>query len=84
MGVSLCLYELHNITANINMFGITFNGGLTKWLEDGKLKVVEDYTDGLENAYDAFLTLFHDVQGEKSNLGKKIVRIAEPPLPIAN
>jgi len=61
---------------------------MAKWLESGELRVVEDVTEGLEHAYDAFLTLFHDVPqqggaGNKTNLGKKIVRIAaQPPLPL--
>jgi NADPH-dependent curcumin reductase CurA len=66
---------------------------LAAWLEAGDIHVREDVTDGLENAYAAFLTLFHDVPGvawqvgvtpggKGSNLGKKIVKISEPPLPL--
>lgn len=52
------------------------------WIKDGRLKVVEDTTYGLENAYNGFRTLFHGI-GEKSNIGKKIVEVANPPLPLA-
>ncbi len=43
-----------------------------QWLKEGRLKVRESVTDGLENAPGAFLGL---MRGE--NFGKQIVRIAE-------
>lgn len=54
------------------------------WIRDGKLKVVEDTTEGLDHAFDAFTTLFHGIGASKSNVGKKLVKIAEPPLPLAD
>ena len=60
-------------------------GVLASWVCSA-FKVVEDVTDGLEHAFDAFLTLFHDAPqpggAPKTNLGKKLVRISEPPLPL--
>lgn len=57
---------------------------MSKWLKNGELKIAEDVTEGLENAYDAFLTLFHGVGNTKINMGKKLVHISDPPLPLVN
>lgn len=54
---------------------------MSGWLKTGQLKIEEDVTEGLENAYDAFLTLFHGVGNNQTNFGKKIVHIADPSLP---
>lgn len=54
---------------------------MANWLKRGRLKVQEDVSTGLENAFDEFLSFFQGV-GDKNNVGKKIVNIAEPPLPI--
>jgi len=44
------------------------------WLRDGRLKYRETIVDGLDNAPQAFLGLFH---GE--NIGKLIVQVAQDP-----
>ena len=55
---------------------------MSGWLRSGELKVLEDKTVGLEHAFDAFTTLFHGVGAKQTNLGKKLVHIADPPLPL--
>ena len=50
---------------------------LSAWLATGKLKAREDVQEGFENIPKTFLRLF---QGE--NIGKQVLRIAEPPLEI--
>lgn len=50
---------------------------LNSLIQDGKLKVREDETVGLENAFTAFQGMFHDIGKGSPNFGKKIVRIAE-------
>ncbi len=47
---------------------------ISGWLKDGKIKVVEDVIDGLENAPAALLGLLH---GE--NRGKRMIRVAPDP-----
>jgi hypothetical protein len=47
---------------------------ISGWLKDGKIKVVEDVIEGLENAPAALLGLLH---GE--NRGKRMVRVAPDP-----
>jgi len=44
---------------------------LHAWIKEGKIRVTEDVTDGIENMFKAFLTLF---SGE--NNGKKLVRVS--------
>ncbi len=44
---------------------------MAQWLAEGKLKVVEDIIDGLENAPKALIGLLH---GE--NIGKRMIRVA--------
>ncbi|MBA4541653.1 MULTISPECIES: NADP-dependent oxidoreductase [Thermoactinomyces] len=46
---------------------------LAEWLKQGKLKYEENIVEGFENTIDAFLGLF---KGE--NLGKQLVKVAEP------
>lgn len=46
---------------------------LGKWLQEGKLKYEETIVDGFENTPEAFLGLF-----KGTNLGKQIVKVAEP------
>lgn len=46
---------------------------LAAWLNEGKLKCEENIIEGLQNAPDAFIGLF---RGE--NLGKQLVKVAEP------
>lgn len=53
---------------------------LTSWLDQGAIKVSEDESQGLENAFDEFLTLFHGLSS-RTNVGKKVVHVA--PLPLA-
>ena len=47
---------------------------ITQWIADGKLQVIEDVIDGLENAPRALIGLLH---GE--NRGKRMVRVAPDP-----
>ena len=49
---------------------------LGKWIAEGKLVTAEDIQEGLENAPATLRRLF-----EGRNLGKQILKIAEPPLP---
>eukprot|EP00927_Polykrikos_kofoidii_P020646 TRINITY_DN19839_c0_g2_i1.p1 TRINITY_DN19839_c0_g2~~TRINITY_DN19839_c0_g2_i1.p1 ORF type:complete len:377 (-),score=58.73 TRINITY_DN19839_c0_g2_i1:121-1251(-) len=56
---------------------------LANWIDEGKLTVREDVSEGLENAFDEFLTLFHGHSG-RTNVGKKILDIAATPLPLVN
>lgn len=52
-----------------------FNEGyhdLGKWVREGKIKYRETVVEGLENAPDAFIGLFH---GE--NIGKQLVKVSE-------
>lgn len=55
---------------------------MAEWLKNGDIKISEDITEGLENAFDAFLSLFHGVGdlNQKSNFGKKLVHISDAPL----
>ena len=46
---------------------------LGKWLSEGNLKYEETIVNGFENTIDAFLGLF-----EGTNIGKQIVKVAEP------
>lgn len=46
---------------------------LGKWLQEGKLKYEETIVNGFENTLEAFLGLF-----KGTNLGKQIVKVAEP------
>ncbi|OEH93358.1 NADP-dependent oxidoreductase [Bacillus solimangrovi] len=46
---------------------------IAQWLNEGKLTYEETITEGFENIPDAFLGLF-----KGSNLGKQLVKIAEP------
>ncbi|MGI8313565.1 NADP-dependent oxidoreductase [Halobacillus mangrovi] len=46
---------------------------LSKWLKEGKLTYEETVVEGFENIPDAFFGLF-----EGSNLGKQLVKVAEP------
>lgn len=46
---------------------------LGKWLQEGTLTYEETIVEGFENTIDAFLGLF-----DGSNLGKQIVKVAEP------
>ncbi len=48
-------------------------GDLSQWLLSGKIKYQEDIVEGLENAPTALIRLF-----ESKNLGKQLVKIAEP------
>lgn len=47
---------------------------MSQWLRDGRMKVREDFIDGLENAPRALIGLF-----EGENIGKRIVRVSEDP-----
>ena len=49
-----------------------FQREMGAWVSDGRIKFVETIVDGLDNAVDAFLGLFH---GE--NTGKMIVKLTE-------
>ncbi|MFI8576174.1 NADP-dependent oxidoreductase [Rossellomorea aquimaris] len=60
----------------VNDYNDRFKEGATElgqWLSQGKLQYEETITEGLENVTDAFLGLF---QGK--NIGKQLVKIAEP------
>jgi len=46
---------------------------MSDWLRDGKIHYREDVVDGFENTITAFLGLF-----EGENVGKRIVKVAEP------
>ncbi len=48
---------------------------LSGWIESGELKHREDIQEGIENTPKTFLRLF-----EGKNLGKQLLKIAEPPL----
>jgi NADPH-dependent curcumin reductase CurA len=48
---------------------------LTKWIADGRVVSAEDIQEGFENTPKTFLRLF-----DGSNLGKQLLRVAEPPL----
>jgi NADPH-dependent curcumin reductase CurA len=50
---------------------------LSKWIEEGRLVHVEDIQEGFERAPATFLRLFSG-----ANLGKQLLRIADPPLSI--
>ena len=47
---------------------------LTRWVEEGRVKVIEDVVEGIENAPAALIGLLH---GE--NRGKRMVRVAPDP-----
>ncbi|QDT02355.1 NADPH-dependent curcumin reductase [Rubripirellula lacrimiformis] len=49
-----------------------FLAEMTPWVEQGKIKFIEDVTDGLENAPEAFIGLL-----EGKNFGKLVVRVGE-------
>ncbi|WP_226671825.1 NADP-dependent oxidoreductase [Rossellomorea aquimaris] len=60
----------------VNDYNDRFKEGATQlgeWLSQGKLQYEETITEGLDNVTDAFLGLF---QGK--NIGKQLVKIAEP------
>ena len=48
---------------------------LSGWIESGELKHGEDIQEGIENTPKTFLRLF-----EGKNVGKQLLKIAEPPL----
>lgn len=52
---------------------------LTAWLASGQLQSREDIQEGFENTPATFLRLF---RGE--NIGKQLLKVAEPPLPVAD
>ena len=47
---------------------------MAQWLQEGRIKYVEDVTQGLENAPAAFIGM---LKGE--NFGKQVVQISEDP-----
>lgn len=53
-------------------------GELAGWLTSGEIKVEEDLQEGLENAPATLARLFTG-----ANLGKQLLTVAEPPLPLA-
>ncbi|WP_175986852.1 NADP-dependent oxidoreductase [Bacillus sp. Marseille-Q1617] len=60
----------------VNDYNDRFKEGATQlgqWLSEGKLQYQETITEGFENVTDAFLGLF-----EGKNLGKQLVKVAEP------
>jgi NADPH:quinone reductase len=60
----------------VNDYSDRFKEGATQlgqWLSEGKLQYEETITEGFENVTDAFLGLF-----EGKNLGKQLVKVAEP------
>lgn len=60
----------------VNDYNDRFKEGasdLGKWLSEGKLQYEETITEGLDNVTEAFLGLF-----EGKNLGKQLVKVAEP------
>ena len=48
---------------------------LTRWVEEGRIKVIEDVVEGLENAPEALIGLLHG-----NNRGKRMVRVAPDPV----
>ena len=48
---------------------------LSNWIDGGQLKHAEDIQEGIENTPKTFLRLF-----EGKNMGKQLLKIAEPPL----
>ncbi|MCA1055999.1 NADP-dependent oxidoreductase [Rossellomorea aquimaris] len=60
----------------VNDYNDRFKEGATQlgqWLSEGKLQYEETITEGIDNVTDAFLGLF-----EGKNLGKQLVKVAEP------
>ncbi len=53
-----------------NRYGEFYNQ-MSAWLKEGKIKVREDFVDGLENAPQAFMGLL-----EGKNFGKLVIRVA--------
>lgn len=51
---------------------------LSKWMDEGKLRAVEDVQEGFDNIPATLRRLF-----EGKNLGKQLLKIADPPLPVA-
>ncbi|MGN7916500.1 NADP-dependent oxidoreductase [Lysobacter antibioticus] len=49
----------------------TFSRDMSQWVAEGRVKLLEDVVDGLENAPTAFIGLL-----EGQNLGKRVVRVA--------
>lgn len=49
---------------------------LARWVGEGRIAYQEDVQEGMENCPKTFLRLF-----EGKNLGKQLLKIAEPPLP---
>jgi NADPH-dependent curcumin reductase CurA len=47
---------------------------IANWIESGEVKYRETFVDGLENAPEAFIGLFHG-----DNIGKMVVRVSEDP-----
>jgi NADPH-dependent curcumin reductase CurA len=81
-------YGMRNLT-QINRMRVTMQGFIVRdhfdmlpkyltdmagWLEDGKIRYVEDIAEGLENAPGAFIRM---LKGE--NFGKQVVRIGADP-----
>jgi len=50
----------------------SFSREMSQWVAEGRVKLVEDVVEGLENAPSAFIGLL-----EGHNLGKRVVRVAE-------
>jgi len=53
------------------------HAALHDWVGAGKLRFAEDIVDGLEHAPDTLRRLF-----EGKNLGKQLLKVADPPLPM--
>ena len=57
--------------------GAAAGNDLSGWVSEGKIVHAEDIQEGIENAPQTFLRLF-----EGENLGKQLLKIADPPLPL--
>ena len=51
---------------------------LAAWYQDGQLRDAEDIQEGLENAPATLRRLF-----ERRNLGKQLLKVADPPISVA-
>ena len=77
-GLALVPLSVLNSSSSISGEADMVQGEVTKvcivqWLKEGKIKYLDDVTDGLENAPKAFIGMLHG-----DNVGKAAVKVAEP------
>ncbi len=66
-----------NLLDFVERRGAAAGNDLPRWVSEGKIAHAEDIQEGIKNAPQTFLRLF-----EGKNLGKQLLKVADPPLPL--